>query len=93
MTRHARVQGDITLPSPSVPCLLVGVHTEERLPRPFIPCESLSQTNITPKQCCCCVGLLPHRIVYTIRHNVHVYVVKLARLRFLLLLLSTECLN
>ena len=36
-TRHARVHGDSTLPSPSMPCLLVGEHTEEGLPRPLAP--------------------------------------------------------
>ena len=29
------VQGDFTLPSPSVPCLLVGENTEDGLPKPL----------------------------------------------------------
>ena len=36
-TRHARVCGDITLPSPVVPCLSVGGNTEEGLSRTLAP--------------------------------------------------------
>ena len=36
-TQHARVQGDIIRPSPSVPCLFMGENTEEGLPIPIAP--------------------------------------------------------
>ena len=35
VAKHARVHGDITLPSPSAPCLFVGENIEEGLLRPF----------------------------------------------------------
>ena len=34
---HVRVRGDISLPSPSAPCLFVGEYTEEGLARPLTP--------------------------------------------------------
>ena len=48
-TRHARVYRDITLPSLSVPCLLIGKYTEEGLPRSLSPlfCHLLRTAEIT----------------------------------------------
>ena len=34
---HARIHGDITFPSASVPCIFVGECTEESFPRPLTP--------------------------------------------------------
>ena len=45
-TWHPRIRRNITLLSPSAPCLFVGAYTEEGLPKPLAPSLWLPITTV-----------------------------------------------